>query len=235
VNDIMGGMFGAIGVLGALIQRGITGKGQEVQAALFENNVFLVGQHMLQYAITGVAAEPMPNRISAWAVYDVFTVKNNEQIFLSAVSDAQWNTFCDVLGLADMKADPRYATNNARVECRPTLLPELRQRLQAFSAAELATLFEKAGLPFAPIVKPEELFDDPHLRATHGLADVVLTDGPRAGQVAQAALLPFTLDGQRLGVRQHPPKQGQDTDALLNSLGLSSTDIADLRKQGAVA
>ena len=91
VNDIMGGLFGAIGVLGALIQRGITGKGQEVQAALFENNVFLVGQHMLQYAITGVAAEPMPNRISAWAVYDVFTVKNDEQIFLSAVSDAQWN------------------------------------------------------------------------------------------------------------------------------------------------
>ena len=157
VNDIMGGMFGAIGVLGALIQRGITGKGQEVQAALFENNVFLVGQHMLQYAITGVAAEPMPNRISAWAVYDVFTVKNDEQIFLSAVSDAQWATFCDVLGFTDMKADPRYATNNARVELRPTLLPELRQRLKAFTAAELAHRFEKACLAFAPIAKPEEL------------------------------------------------------------------------------
>jgi len=235
VNDIMGGMFGAIGVLGALIQRGITGKGQEVQAALFENNVFLVGQHMLQYAITGVAAEPMPNRISAWAVYDVFTVKNDEQIFLSAVSDAQWATFCDVLGFTDMKADPRYVTNNARVELRPTLLPELRQRLKAFTAAELAHRFEKAGLPFAPIAKPEELFDDPHLLATGGLADVVLTDGPRAGQVAQAALLPFTLDGQRLGVRQHPPKKGQDTDALLSSLGLASADIAALRAQGAVA
>jgi len=109
VNDIMGGMFGAIGVLGALIQRGITGRGQEIQSALFENNVFLVGQHMLQYAITGKAAEPMPNRISAWAVYDVFTVKNGEQIFLAAVSDAQWATFCDVLGLADLKADPRSA------------------------------------------------------------------------------------------------------------------------------
>ena len=109
VNDIMGGMFGAIGALGALIQRGITGRGQEVQSALFENNVFLVGQHMLQYAMTGQPAAPMPARISPWAVYDVFTVKDGEQIFVSAVSDAQWATFCDVFGFADLKMDARYA------------------------------------------------------------------------------------------------------------------------------
>jgi crotonobetainyl-CoA:carnitine CoA-transferase CaiB-like acyl-CoA transferase len=236
VNDIMGGMFGAIGILAALIQRGITGKGQEIQSALFENNVFLVGQHMLQYAITGVAAEPMPNRISAWGVYDVFTVKNGEQIFLSAVSDAQWITFCDVLGFADLKADPRYATNNTRVEMRnDVLLPELRQRLQAWTAAELSGIFEKAGLPYAPIAKPEELFDDPHLLATGGLADVRLTDGAKAGDSAKAALLPFTMDGQRLGVRIDPPAQGQDTDALLTGLGLSAQDVQRLRDAGAVA
>lgn len=236
VNDIMGGMFGAIGILGALIQRGITGKGQEIQSALFENNVFLVGQHMLQYAITGQAAEPMPNRISAWAVYDVFTVKNGEQIFLSAVSDAQWQTFCDVLGFVDMKADPRYATNNARVELRnEVLLPELRKRLQAWTAAELSAIFEKAGLPYAPIAKPEELFDDPHLLATGGLADVRLTDGARAGDTAKAALLPFTMDGQRLGVRADPPAQGQDTEALLIGLGLSAQDVQSLREAKAVA
>ena len=235
VNDIMGGMFGAIGVLGALIQRGITGRGQEIQSALFENNVFLVGQHMLQYAITGKAAEPMPNRISAWAVYDVFTVKNGEQIFLSAVSDAQWATFCDVLGFADLKADPRYVDNNARVSLRDELLPELRARLQAWTAAELSDIFEKAGLPFAPITKPEELFDDPHLQATGGLAEVRLTDGPRAGETARAALFPFTMDGQRLGVRHQPPKQGENTDELLQGLGLSVADIAHLRAAKAVA
>ena len=235
VNDIMGGMFGAIGVLGALIQRGITGRGQEVQSALFENNVFLVGQHMLQYAITGQAAEPMPNRISAWAVYDVFTVKGGEQIFLAAVSDAQWKTFCEVLGFADLLADPRYANNNARVQLRPELLPELRARLQAWSAAELSAVFEKAGLPYAPIAKPEELFDDPHLQATGGLADVRLTDGPKAGQQAKAALLPFTMDGQRLGVRSDPPAQGQDTDALLTELGLSAQEVQQLRQVQAVA
>jgi len=235
VNDIMGGMFGAIGVLGALIQRGITGRGQEIQSALFENNVFLVGQHMLQYAITGHAAEPMPNRISAWAVYDVFTVKNGEQIFLAAVSDAQWALFCEALGFADLKADPRYPDNNARVSMRSVLLPELRRRLEAFTAAELAAIFEKAGLPFAPIAKPEELFDDPHLNATGGLAEVRLTDGPKAGQTARAALFPFTMDGQRLGVRHQPPRQGENTDELLQGLGLSPAEIAHLRAQKAIA
>src|SRR6188768_42950 len=122
VNDIMGGMFGAIATLGALIQRGVTGRGMEVQSALYENNVFLMGQHMLQFAMTGKHPAPMPARDNPWAVYDVFTVKDGEQIFLAAVSDAQWLTFCDALGLADLKAEPELATNNLRVVQRPRLL-----------------------------------------------------------------------------------------------------------------
>ena len=235
VNDIMGGMFGAIGALGALIQRGITGRGQEVQSALFENNVFLVGQHMLQYAITGQAAAPMPDRISAWGVYDVFTVKGDEQIFLSAVSDSQWDVFCDVLGFADLKADPRYATNNMRVELRHVMLPVLRERLASRSASELAALFEKHALPFAPIKKPEELYDDEHLIATGGLADVTLTDGAKAGQIAKTTLFPFTMDGQRLGVRLQPPRAGQHTRELLMGLAYSEAQIDDLFAQSAVA
>jgi len=235
VNDIMGGMFGAIGVLGALIQRGITGKGMQVQSALFENNVFLVGQHMLQYAITGRAAAPMPERISAWGVYDVFTVKDGEQIFLAAVSDAQWVALCDALGFADLKADARYATNNERVTGRAALMPVLRERLAQRSAQELAALFEQAGLPFAPIRRPEELFDDPHLQATGGLADIRLPDGERAGQTAASALLPFTLDGQRLGVRRDPPLLGQHTAALLAGLGYGQDEIERLRSRSVIA
>ena len=235
VNDIMGGMFGAIGALGALVQRGITGKGQQVQSALFENNVFLVGQHMLQYAITGQPAAPMPERISAWAVYDVFTVKDGEQIFLAAVSDAQWRTFCDALGFGDLRDRPEYATNNERVRQRPTLLPVLRERLATRSAAELAALFERAGLPFAPIRKPEELFDDEHLQATGGLADITLTDGARAGQTTQTTLLPFTLAGERLGVGAQPPRMGADTAAVLAEIGYAASEIEALRAGHAVA
>jgi crotonobetainyl-CoA:carnitine CoA-transferase CaiB-like acyl-CoA transferase len=234
VNDIMGGMFGAIGAMAALLQRGVTGRGQEVQSALFENNVFLVGQHMLQYALTGQAPAPMPERISSWAVYDVFTVKDGEQIFLAAVSDAQWVTMCDAFGFGDLKADPELATNNQRVSARARLLPELRRRFARHSAAELSATFERHGLPFAPIARPEDLFDDPHLRATGGLADIRIPDGERAGEVTQTTLFPITLGGRRLGVRLQPPTKGQHSNELLAELGFSAQDIAALRTSAAV-
>ena len=235
VNDIMGGMFGAIGAMGALIQRGITGRGQEVQTALYENNVFLVGQHMLQYAITGRAAAPMPDRISAWGIYDIFTVKDGEQIFLAAVSDAQWLTFCDALGMADLRDLPQYASNNLRVQGRGTLMPVLRERLIAWRAAELSALFERVGLPFAPIRKPEELYDDEHLLATGGLAGITLPDGERAGQRVGTALFPFTMGGQRLGVRLQPPTRGQHTMELLAALGYNEAQVADFVARQVVA
>ena len=235
VNDIMGGLFGAIGVLGALVQRGITGRGMEVQSALFENNVFLMGQHMLQYAVTGRHPQPMPARDNPWAIYDVFTVRDGEQIFLAAVSDSQFATFCDVLGFADLKADPTLATNNDRVVARPRLLALVRERLAGRSAAELAALFERAGLPFAPIRRPEDLYDDPHLRATGGLAEVVLPDGENAGRTVRTTLLPIAMAGERLGVRLQPPRFGEHTDDLLQTIGCSPADIAGLRGRAVVA
>jgi crotonobetainyl-CoA:carnitine CoA-transferase CaiB-like acyl-CoA transferase len=215
VNDIMGGMFGAIAAMAALAQREKTGQGQEVQAALYENNIFLVAQHMMQYAVTGQPADPMPNRISSWAVYDVFTVKDGEQIFLSAVSDKQWAVFCDALGFADLKADPLYGNNNDRVRERPRLLAQLRERFAQYSAQELTDIFEKNGLPYAPIKRPQDLMDDPHLLATGGLTPITLPDGKQTNTV----LFPFTLDGQRMGVRMSPPKLGEHSLELLQSLG----------------
>ena len=235
VNDIMGGMFGAIGVLGALIQRGVTGRGMEVQSALFENNVFLMGQHMLQFAVTGKHPAPMPARESPWAIYDVFTVRGGEQIFLAAVSDAQWLTFCDALGFADLKADAALATNNQRVEKRPTLLADIRARLADRSADELAALFEKVGLPFAPIRRPEDLYDDPHLNATGGLADIRLPDGPKAGQTREDDALPHHDGRARLGVRSDPPRMGEHTRELLGGLGVAPADIDQLMAQHVVA
>jgi crotonobetainyl-CoA:carnitine CoA-transferase CaiB-like acyl-CoA transferase len=235
VNDIMGGLFAAIGVLGALIQRGITGRGMEVQSALYENNVFLMGQHMLQYAVTGKPAAPLPARDNPWAVYDVFTVRDGEQIFLAAVSDAQWLKFCDVLGFGDLKSEPDYATNNQRVLQRPRLLATLRERLAGRGAAELAALMEQAGLPFAPIRRPEDLYDDEHLLATGGLADVRLPDGPKAGETVKTTLLPFTLGGERLGVRLDPPALGAHSEELLRSAGLSAAEIEALKAKAVVA
>jgi len=230
VNDIMGGMFGAIGALAALRARETSGRGQEVQSALFENNVFLVAQHMMQYAVTGQAAAPMPSRISAWGIYDVFTVAGDEQIFLAVVSDTQWALFCEAFGYADLQRDERLATNNQRVQSREWLMPLLRERLAAHTAADIAARFEAHGLPHAPITRPQDLFDDPHLQATGGLADATLPDG----RSTRMPLLPLALDGQRLPLRESPPRLGQHTDELLRALGYRDDAIAALRADGVI-
>jgi crotonobetainyl-CoA:carnitine CoA-transferase CaiB-like acyl-CoA transferase len=228
VNDIMGGMFGAIGAMAALRQREQTGQGCEVQSALFENNVFLVAQHMMQFAATGKPADPMPGRISAWGIYDVFTVKDGEQIFLAVVSDKQWAIFCKAFGLDQMLADPRLATNNDRVRAREWMMPALRARLAGHSAAELSAAFEKNELPFAPITQPQELFDDPHLAATGGLAPVRMNDG----HMSKVPLMPFTLGGERLGIRRQPPLIGEHTDELLRQAGYGDAQIGELKARG---
>jgi len=228
VNDIMGGMFGAIGAMAALMQRQQTGQGQEVESALFENNVFLVAQHMMQFAITGKAADPMPQKISPWGIYDVFTVKDGGQIFLAVVGDTQWGIFCNAFGFADLQADARLSSNNDRVLARAWLIPMLRERLAGRTKAELAAVFEQHGLPFAPITDPQHLFEDPHLQQTGGLAPMTLPDG----RETQVPLLPLKLGGERLGLRLDPPKLDEHGTALLQSVGYSAADIAELRAQG---
>jgi hypothetical protein len=227
VNDIMGGLFGAIGVMAALAQRQTTGLGQEIQSALFENNVFLVAQHMMQFAVTGQAAAPMPARVSAWGIYDIFKVKGDEQIFLAVVTDTAWEIFCKAFNFDDLLGDARLKTNNQRVTERAWMMPILRERLRGFSTLELASRFEQFGLPFAPITKPEDLFEDPHLNANGGLQEIELPNGKKT----KAVLLPFTMNGQRLNIRMSPPKLGQHSHALLKELGYSEEEISSLTQR----
>ena len=237
VNDIMGGMFGAIGAMAALMQRSRTGRGREVQSALFENNVFLVAQHMMQFAVTGKPAAPMPSRISAWAIYDVFAVRNEEMIFLGVVTDTQWAVFCEAFALKDLRNDPRLKTNNDRVRAREWLIPKLRELFAGMSASQIAGIFEQHALPYAPITRPQDLFEDPHLLSTNGLAEVVLppdASGADREVHTRTALLPLTLDGQRLPLRNAPPAIGMHTDELLLELGYDEQMISDLADAGVI-
>jgi crotonobetainyl-CoA:carnitine CoA-transferase CaiB-like acyl-CoA transferase len=214
VNDIMGGMFGAIGVLAALREREHTGRGQEVQSALFENCAFLSAQNMQQHLMTGEPVPPMPARISSWSVYDVFTLKDGEQLFIGAVSDRQFQILCRVLDLPDLAAEPALASNAQRVAARAELIPRLAAILARHDVAELVPKLEANGLPYAPIVKPEQLVHDPHLKESGGLVPMQTEDGGSTDVV----LLPITLDGRRLGVRLPLPRAGEHDDEILGAL-----------------
>jgi crotonobetainyl-CoA:carnitine CoA-transferase CaiB-like acyl-CoA transferase len=222
VNDIMGGMFGAIGVLAALRERERTGRGQEVQSALFENCAFLSAQHVQQFLMTGAAPPPMPSRVSAWSVYDVFTLAGGEQLFVAATSDRQFQTLCGLIDRPDLASDPALATNAQRVAVRPQLLASLAQTMATLDKTDLAKRLEHAGLPYAPITRPDELVNDPHLTQSGGLVSMVTDDG----DATQVILLPLTLGGRRLGVRKALPRIGEDTQEVLASLRTATRDAA---------
>jgi len=233
VIDVTGGMFGAIAVLGALHQRNATGKGQKVIASLFESTAFLVGQHMAQKAVTGQAAVPMPARVSPWAIYKIFQTKD-DPVFVGVVNDKQWGRLCESFGLDELAEDDSLQTNNDRVLARERLLPILQKLFKRYTKAELMEKLEKTGLPFAPIARPDELFDDPHLKAGGGLVPLTVTDGDLKGETFDLPALPIEMDGQRFGLHQPVPHAGEHTREVLAELGYSDSDIQAMLDTGAI-
>ena len=230
VNDVMGGIFGAVAILAALLERNATGQGQFVQSGLFENSAFLVAQHMMQGLVTGRPAVPMPVRVSAWAVYDLFESADGEEVFVGVVTDSQWQPFCAAFGLPGLAADETLARNNQRVAARERFMPQLRAMFRTLDKKEIMERCEQAGLPFAPMARPEDLFDDPHLNQSGGFAEITLPDG-RPGKVP---MLPFEMDGRRFGTRTDLPAFGRDSRALLEELGYDPARIEDLQARGII-
>ena len=214
VNDIMGGMFGAIGVLAALRERDRTGEGQEIQSALFENCCFLSAQHMAQAEMSGEIPPPFPSRVSAWSVYDTFEVAEGQQLFIGAVSDKQFQTLCEVIHRPDLANDPALATNAQRVEVRPSLVAKLADSVRHFEIEDLCQKLERAGLPYAKVVRPDQLLQDEHLLRSGGLVPIQT----ETNETANAVLLPLTMGGRRPGVRRPLPKIGEHTHEVMNAL-----------------
>jgi len=226
VIDVMGGMFGVIGILAALIQRPDSGEGQHVTSSLFESTVFLMGQHMAQEVVTGKAPDPMPERISAWAIYDVIEAKGNEKLFVAVVSDSQWKKFCIKFEFSHFIDNPEMATNSQRIEQREVILASVRSKFEMIPMDELVASLDEIGLPYAPINRPQDLTVDPHLQESAGLLDIELNDR----SVAKLPALPIELSGERLGVTRNIPKIGEHTISVLKVLGYSDNQIVLMNK-----
>jgi len=229
VIDVTGGMFGVIAILAAINERHTTGHGQFVQSALFETTIYLIGQHMAQKAVTGKAADPMPARISAWAIYDVFETRD-DPIFIGVVTDGLWEKFCKLFGLNDLWADESIRINNARVQARDRILPRIRELIAGFTRAELIDRLEGTGLPFAPIGRPQDMFDDPHLLASGGLEPVRLPDGTQTALPA----LPIMMNGRRPSTASTLSEPGADSRMVLAGLGYAPERIEALLAAGSV-
>lgn len=231
VVDIAGGMFAVIAILAALREREATGEGQVVEAALFETTVFLMGQHLAYAAQTNEPIPPMPERVSAWAVYEPFALKDGRQIFVGITTDGHWQRFCALVGWQDMLADASLATNNGRVAARGRILPCFACLFGSLTQDEAVALCEKARIPFAPIARPEDLFHDPHLAATGGLMPTRLPNGVET----RLPRLPIHMAEADLSLRSDPPQVGADTADVLEALGYAPDTIAALARDGVVS
>ncbi len=229
VIDVTGGMFGVIAILAAAEERHRTGKGQKVQSSLFETTVYMIGQHMAQMAVTGKAADPMPARISAWAIYDVFQTKD-EPIFIGVVTDALWGKFCKLFALDELWADESIRENNNRVAARDRIMPQIRDLIAGFGRDALIAKLEGTGLPFAPIARPQDMFDDPHLNASGGLEPVTLA----SGEQTKLPALPIEMNGARPSAPAKLATIGEHSEAILTELGLTPQQVQKLRESGAV-
>jgi crotonobetainyl-CoA:carnitine CoA-transferase CaiB-like acyl-CoA transferase len=229
VIDITGGMFGVIGVLAALQERHQTGRGKYVTSALFETTAFLVGQHMAQECVSGEAPPPMSVRRSAWAIYDIFDLSGGERLFVGIVSDTLWQRFCEEFDRSDWASNESLSTNQGRVDARDWLLPAVAEMFSDYDIDSLSERLERAGLPFAPINSPSDLFNDVHLNASNGLLEVTLTDGDNAGAKAKLPGLPLEFDHQRSGLYRDLPLSGQDAESILCELGVDAKEYAELR------
>jgi crotonobetainyl-CoA:carnitine CoA-transferase CaiB-like acyl-CoA transferase len=230
VVDIMGGTMAVIAILAALRERDRTGKGQIVKSALFEATVFMMGQHMAGGAIMGEEVLPMPVKRGGWGVYQTFPAADGDQVFVGVTSNNQWTRFCEVFGLAELYADQRLSTNEARVAARPWMTPIIAAALARLPKAEILRLCELANIPFAPVARVEDLFDDPHLKASGALLDSILPGDIRT----RLPRLPIEIGNHPLGIRRQAPRIGEQTAEILGEIGIDAEAVARLEGQGVI-
>lgn len=229
VIDITGGMFGVIGILTAIHERHLTGVGKLVTSSLYETTAFMVGQHMAQQAVSGVEPPPMSIRSSAWSVYDIFLSKDGEKVFVGVVSDSLWRNFCKEFELTKFSEDRSLDSNNERVKRRDEILPTIESLFASMDKQTLMDRLDRAGVPFAPINKPADLFDDPHLNQG-GLIEVTLANNTKTKLPA----LPLEMNGQRPELYHDLPTEGEDSASVLQAAGIDADTIEKLKAESII-
>ena len=210
-NDIMGGMFGVISILAALYQkRAGRAEGADIRIGLFENCLFLVAQHMVEYEMTGNKPRSMPEREHAWPIYDIFDAANGQRIFIGVVTEGHWQSFCREFGMQDLLDDPSLSTTTDRILARSRFLPRVAEVIKGWDVARLSEKLDALNICFSPINRPEDLFDDPHVLRPGGLVNNFNVDGAPF----RVPALPIEWNGANIGEGLKVAPLGADTAAI---------------------
>lgn len=222
VIDVLTGTFGAVGILAALHERESSGRGCLVKSGLFETGAFLMGQHLVNAALQGGPLQPMSERVSAWAIYDLFNTQDETLVFVGVTSDSQWQRFCASFHRSDLAADSRLNDNSARIAARPWLIPNLQAMFAQMSRQEIIALCDQARIPFAQVDSPEALFRDPHMVEGGHLVQVRLPNGATCGLPA----LPLNLNETGANSYDQPPQLGQHNRSIFEELGIQTLEVS---------
>lgn len=225
-NDIMGGMFGVISILAALYQkRGGNQNGADIRIGLFENCLFLVAQHMVEYEMTGRKPRSMPEREHAWPIYDIFDAAGGDRIFIGVVTEGHWQSFCREFGLTEFVDDPTLRTTTDRIMARDRIIPRVAEVIKRWNVADLSARLDALNICFSPINRPEDLLQDPHVLRPGGLVNNLNADG----KPFRVPALPLEWNGHNIGEGLQVPVLGADTEAVraeLDRQTISSTGNA---------
>ncbi|MEZ4768606.1 MAG: CaiB/BaiF CoA-transferase family protein [Caldilineales bacterium] len=229
IADITAGLFGLISVLGALLARERTGRGQAIDTSLLDGQLTWLSYIAGNYFATGEKPPKLGSLHPSITPYQPFKTADDKWIIVGAGSEKLWRAYCKVIGAeATLMNDPRYATNSQRNANRPTLLPILDDIMRGRTAAEWLPLLEEAGIPSGPIYAVDEALNDPQVQARRMIVEL---EHPAAGLVKSLAFPGFFSDTPA-SYRLPPPRLGEHTGQVLGELGYDAADIDALRAAG---
>lgn len=233
VVDIGSGMMAVIGILGALIARATSGRGQKIDVGLFETVAFWLSIQVTEAGLTGGVPLPMPMRGMGarlgFGVYRLFKTREQRLVFIAITSDAHWERFCREFQLDDLWGDETLQTGPGRIDHHERLNARIAELVATYDAGELLERLARSAIPHAPVNTPADLLEDRHIRETGALLQVPVAEG-RAPIGVPA--VPLRSSEYSWAVRIPPPGLGEHSTLVLRELGLADDEIESLVNTG---
>ena len=224
IADLCAGLFCAMGILTALLERETSGQGQWVKTSLLQAQIFMLDFQAARWLVEKEVAPQAGNNHPTSIPTGVFPTSDGH-INIASAGQAIWERFCKAMGAEDLLADPRYKDGKSRSANRDALNEAINAHTRKYASAALIEKLNEAGVPCGPIYSIDQVFGDPqvqHLGIAQGVHSAELGDLTLVGQ-------PFTLSRTGTQLRTASPARGEHTDAVLGEMGLSAEEIAALR------